>query len=104
MESAKRFPVRQSRKAASAISRAERCAMSSSVRSHARSSNRVIMESEFPHRFTIQQISSTEDDRRLHLFIQVRQVHVRKLMPVRGDDQRFGASDGFQSRRGKFRV
>ena len=62
------------------------------------------MESELPHRFRIQQISSVEDDRRPHFFLQHRKVHVRKFIPVRGDDQRFGISDGFQSGRGKFSI
>src|SRR5262245_56225667 len=97
MESAKRFSFRQSRKAASAVSRAERCAMFSLLRLHAGASDRVIMESELAHCFRVEQISSVEDDRCPHFFFQHRQVDVAKFIPVCGDDQRFGIINSFES-------
>src|SRR5262245_23575601 len=97
MESAKRFSFRQSPKAASAVSRAERCAMALLLRLHAGASNRVIVKSELTHRFRIQQVSSIEDDWRPHFFFQDREVHVAKFIPVRSNDQRFGISDCFDS-------
>ena len=62
------------------------------------------MESELPHRFRIQQISSVEDDRRPHFLLQHREVHVGKFIPVRGDNQRFGITDSFQSGGGKLHI
>src|SRR5205085_9212615 len=97
MESAKHLFSRQSRKAASAVSRAERCAMLLLLRSHARASNRVIMESELPHRFRIQQVSPVEDERCTHLFPYRCKVHVAKFIPIGGDHQRFRIADCLDS-------
>src|ERR1051326_3848895 len=93
MESAKHRSLRQSLKASSAVSRAERCAMLLLLRSHTRASNRIIMKSKLPHRFRIQQISPVEDDRCTHFFPYHRKVHIAKFIPIGGDDQRFSIAD-----------
>ena len=62
------------------------------LRLHAGASNGMIMETELPHRFRVQQISPVENDRRTHLFLQNRKVDVGKFIPFRGDDQRFGVA------------
>ena len=53
------------------------------------------METELAHRIGIQQVSPIEYDRRGHPPFERGKVDIGKLIPFSGDDEGFGAVDGF---------
>ena len=69
-----------------------------SVWRDAGAANGMIAEAELTHRLGIEQISSIKNDRRNHSLLYQNKIDIREFAPFRGNNQRFGTIDRFESR------